>query len=51
MSKDGGHRVVKPVAAAVGIVATMASIWWFALRTAIGHEEEVSASKRLTALA
>jgi hypothetical protein len=32
MSKEGGRGVVKPVAAAVGIVATMASIWWFALK-------------------
>ncbi len=32
MSKEGGHSVVKPVAAGVGIVATMASIWWFALK-------------------
>jgi hypothetical protein len=27
-----GHKVVKPVAAAVGILGTMASIWWFALK-------------------
>lgn len=26
------HKFVKPVAAAVGIVGTMASIWWFALK-------------------
>jgi hypothetical protein len=32
MPKSGGRKVVKPVAAAVGIVGTMASIWWFALK-------------------
>jgi hypothetical protein len=26
------HKLVKPVAAALGIVGTMASIWWFALK-------------------
>jgi hypothetical protein len=29
---DGARKVVKPVAAAVGVLGTMASIWWFALR-------------------
>jgi hypothetical protein len=28
---DGSHRFAKP-AAAFGVLATMASIWWFALR-------------------
>ena len=32
MPKTGGRKVVKPVAATVGIVGTMASIWWFALK-------------------
>lgn len=33
MAEQGRRRkVVKPVAAAVGVVATMASIWWFALK-------------------
>jgi hypothetical protein len=32
MPNSGGRKVVKPVAAAVGIVGTMASIWWFALK-------------------
>jgi plastocyanin domain-containing protein len=32
MPKSGARKVVKPVAATVGIVATMASIWWFALK-------------------
>jgi hypothetical protein len=32
MPKSGARKVVKPVAAAVGIVGTMASIWWFALK-------------------
>ena len=26
------HNVLKPVAAVVGILGTMASIWWFALK-------------------
>lgn len=26
------RKLVKPVAAVVGIVGTMASIWWFALK-------------------
>jgi hypothetical protein len=26
------RKLVKPVAAAVGILGTMASIWWFALK-------------------
>jgi len=32
MPKSGARKVVKPVAAAVGIVGTMVSIWWFALK-------------------
>ena len=28
---DRSHKIAKP-AAAVGVLATMASIWWFALR-------------------
>ena len=32
MAEGSHHKVVKPVAAVVGVVATMASIWWFALR-------------------
>jgi hypothetical protein len=32
MTEGSHHKVVKPVAAVVGVVATMASIWWFALR-------------------
>ncbi len=32
MPKSGARKVVKPVAAAVGILGTMASIWWFALK-------------------
>jgi hypothetical protein len=28
----GHHKVVKPVAAVLGVLATMASIWWFALK-------------------
>jgi hypothetical protein len=32
MAEDGHHKVVKPVAALLGVLATMASIWWFALK-------------------
>ena len=32
MAKPGARKVVKPVAATVGILGTMASIWWFALK-------------------
>ena len=32
MAEGRGRKMVKPVAAAVGVVATMASIWWFALK-------------------
>jgi hypothetical protein len=32
MPKTGKRKVVKPVAATLGIVGTMASIWWFALK-------------------
>jgi hypothetical protein len=32
MAKSGAKKVVKPVAATVGILGTMASIWWFALK-------------------
>jgi hypothetical protein len=32
MPKSGSRKVVKPVAATVGVLGTMASIWWFALK-------------------
>jgi hypothetical protein len=32
MAKSGGHKVVKPVAAAAVTLGTIASIWWFALK-------------------
>jgi hypothetical protein len=32
MPQSGARKVVKPAAAAVGILGTMASIWWFALK-------------------
>ena len=32
MAKSGGRKFVKPVAATIGVVGTMASIWWFALK-------------------
>jgi hypothetical protein len=32
MAESGGHKVVKPVAAAAVTLGTIASIWWFALK-------------------
>jgi hypothetical protein len=32
MANSGARKLVKPAAAAVGVLATMASIWWFALK-------------------
>jgi hypothetical protein len=32
MANGRARKVVKPVAAAVGVLGTMASIWWFALK-------------------
>ena len=32
MAENRGRSVVKPVAAALGVLGTMASIWWFALK-------------------
>jgi hypothetical protein len=32
MADGRARKMVKPVAATVGVVATMASIWWFALK-------------------
>lgn len=32
MAKDGAKKMVKPLAAALGVLGTMASIWWFALK-------------------
>jgi hypothetical protein len=32
VEKSSKVKVIAPVAAAVGIVGTMASIWWFALK-------------------
>jgi hypothetical protein len=32
MAKSGKRTLIKPVAAAVGVLGTMASIWWFALK-------------------
>ena len=32
MAKTGARKFVKPVAAVVGVLGTMASIWWFALK-------------------
>ena len=35
---ERARKVVKPVAAVVGVLATMASIWWFALRPRRKHK-------------
>jgi hypothetical protein len=32
MAEHSNRSIVKPVAAALGVVGTMASIWWFALK-------------------
>ena len=32
MADSGGHKVIKPVAAAAVTLGTIASIWWFALK-------------------
>jgi hypothetical protein len=29
---ERASKLVKPIAAVVGVLATMASIWWFALK-------------------
>lgn len=32
MANGKVRKVAKPVAAAIGVIGTMASIWWFALK-------------------
>ena len=32
MAKSPARKMIKPVAATVGVLGTMASIWWFALK-------------------
>ncbi len=32
MAEGRARKMIKPVAAAVGVLGTMASIWWFALK-------------------
>ncbi len=32
MANGRARKMVKPLAAAVGVLGTMASIWWFALK-------------------
>jgi len=32
VASRGARKYVKPVAAAIGVLGTMASIWWFALK-------------------
>jgi hypothetical protein len=32
MAQSGARKMIKPVAAAAGVIGTMASIWWFALK-------------------
>jgi hypothetical protein len=45
MPKTGARKVVKPVAATVGIVGTMASIWWFALKPRRKAKAEAASKK------
>jgi hypothetical protein len=40
---DRSRKIVKP-AAAVGVLATMASIWWFALRPRRKGEKDLPGS-------
>jgi len=32
MAPSGNRKLIKPIAAGMAAVATMASIWWFALK-------------------
>lgn len=34
------RKILKPVAAAVGVAATMASVWWFAFKPRRKEREE-----------
>ena len=38
MAKLGPHKVLKSAAAAAGLLGTMASIWWFALKPRRKHK-------------
>jgi len=40
MAKDKKRGLIKPVAAAVGVLGTMASIWWFALKPRRKHKDQ-----------
>jgi len=44
MATSGARKAIKPVAAAVGVVGTMASIWWFALKPRRKAKAEKSGS-------
>jgi len=37
--KTGARKVITPVAAVVGVVGTMASVWWFALKPRRKHKD------------
>jgi len=43
MAKSGARKFIKPVAATIGVVGTMASIWWFALKPRRKPKDEPSA--------
>ena len=45
MAKESGRSVVKPVAAAVGVLGTMASIWWFALKPRRAAKRQAASQK------
>ena len=49
MAKTGARKLVKPVAAAIGVLGTMASIWWFALKPPPGSQERPEATPPPTA--
>jgi hypothetical protein len=44
MAENRRRSVVKPVAAALGVLGTMASIWWFALKPRRKAKREQSSS-------
>lgn len=39
VAKGRARKVIRPVAAAVGLLGTMASIWWFALKPRRKHRD------------
>jgi hypothetical protein len=44
MAPSRARKVIKPVAATVGVLGTMASIWWFALKPRRNARRQSSSS-------